>query len=341
MDDLPDAIETVEELDELLSRPSAALVEFMASLEGDVMVLGAGGKIGPTLARMARRAADAAGTSGDVYAVDVAPLEALAAAGVRTVRCDLLDLAAVEGLPRAANVIYMAGRKFGSTGAEHLTWAMNGIVPYHVASTFVESRIVVFSTGCVYPVVHVETGGATEQTPPGPIGEYAMSCLARERMFDHVSRTRGERVLQFRLNYAVELRYGVLVDVATKVFRGEPVDVTTGYANVLWQGDVCDRALRCLALADSPPRALNVTGPETVSIRRLAETFGRLFGREAVIVGEENGLGYLSNAAEANALFGDPTVPLERITEWTAHWLRIGGEGLDKPTHFEVQDGKY
>jgi nucleoside-diphosphate-sugar epimerase len=339
--DLPDEIETVDELEELLSRPSGPLIEFMESLDGDVIVLGAGGKIGPTLARMARRAVEASGRAREVYAVDVAPLTMLADVGVRTVQCDLLDPAAVEGLPRAANVIFMAGRKFGSTGGEHLTWAMNCIVPAHVARAFTGSRVVVFSTGCVYPVVDVQTGGATEQTPPEPVGEYSMSCLGRERMFDYYSRTRGGKVLQFRLNYSVELRYGVLVDVATKVFRGEPVDVTTGYANVLWQGDVCSHALRCLPLAESPPRALNVTGPETISIREVAQTFGRLFGKDVAFTGKENGLGYLSNASQATALFGKPTVPVGRIIEWTAHWIQRGGESLGKPTHFETQDGKY
>jgi len=341
MRDLPETIETVEQLEELLSRPSEPLVEFTKSLDGDVMVLGAGGKIGPTLVRMARRAADAAGAGNRILAVDIVELPALADAGVETVPCDLLDLAAVEALPRCANIVYMAGRKFGSTGGEHLTWAMNVVAAYHVARTFTDSRIVVFSTGCVYPIVDVKTGGATEQTPPEPVGEYSMSCLGRERMFDYYSRARGERVLQFRLNYSVELRYGVLVDVAGKVFRGEEVDVTTGFANVLWQGDVCDRALRCLPLAESPPKVLNVTGPETISIRDLAHEFARLLGRDARIAGEENGLGYLSNAAEAAALFGGPSVPLERLIEWTAHWIEIGGEDLGKPTHFETQDGRY
>jgi len=338
---LPATIDTTAELDKLLSRPSEALVEFMGALDGDVMILGAGGKIGPTLSRMARRAVQAAGADKQIYAVDLADQPALAEIGIQTIRCDLLDLAAVEALPRTANVIFLAGRKFGSTGAEHLTWAMNAIVPYHVARTFTDSRIVVFSTGCVYPIVDVSTGGCTERTDPEPVGEYAMSCLARERMFDHYSRTAGEKVLQFRLNYSVELRYGVLVDVASKVFRGEPVDVTTGYANVLWQGDVCDRALRCLPLAESPPKALNVTGPETISIREVAGDVGRLLGKPVRIAGEENGRGYLSDASEATARFGPPSVPVERIVEWTARWIRAGGEHLHKPTHFETQDGKY
>ena len=341
MSDLPEKIGSVEELEELMSRPSPQLVEFVRDLEGDIMILGAGGKIGPSMARTARRAVDSAGVDKQVIAVDIAPLDALKSHGVQTIACDLLDIRAVEALPRCANIVFMAGRKFGSTGSEHLTWAMNCIVPRHVAGTFLDSRIVIFSTGCVYPLMHVMTGGPTEDTPVNPVGEYAMSCLGRERMFDHYSRTAGEKVLQFRLNYSVEMRYGVLADVAAKVFNGEPVDVTTGYANVLWQGDVCNQALLSLSLADSPPRILNVTGPETVSIRQVARKFGELLGKDVTFDGEENGMAYVSNAAEAGALFGNPAVPLGKIIEWTARWVEAGGENLAKPTHFETQDGKY
>ena len=341
MQDLPETVDSAEQLDELLSTPSRQLVEFVRTLDGDVMILGAGGKIGPSMARMAHRAVQQAGADKKVYAVDVAPLPALAAAGITTLTCDMLDLAAIQRLPRTKNIVFMAGRKFGSTGGEHLTWAVNVVVPYHVARTFTDSRIVAFSTGCVYPLADVHGGGSTELTPPDPVGEYAMSCLGRERMFEYYSRTQGERVLQFRLNYAVELRYGVLVDVATKVFRGEELDVTTGYANVLWQGDVCNQALLCLGQAASPPAVLNVTGPETISIREVAHQFGRLFGKAPRIVGTENGRGYLSNAARAKELFGPPSVPLERLISWIAHWIQAGGENLGKPTHFEAQDGKY
>ncbi len=304
------------------------------------MILGAGGKIGPSMVHMARRALDQAHAKRKVFAVDLTAPEN-PVDGVEYLACDLLDIEALKQLPRVDNLIFMAGRKFGSTGSEHLTWASNTIVPYHVASTFTDSRVVVFSTGCVYPVMDVATGGATESTPLDPIGEYSMSCLGRERMFDYCSITTGLKVLQFRLNYAVELRYGVLVDVATKVHRGEPVDVTTGYANVLWQGDVCDQSIRSLALAESPPRALNVTGPETVSIRWLAEEFGRRMGKTPTITGQENSLGYLSNATQASAIFGNPSVPLGTVIDWTAAWVSSDGESLGKPTHFETQDGKY
>jgi len=341
MRSLPQRFNTVQELDEFLSRPGEALVQFVKGLKGDVMILGAGGKIGPTMARLARRAADAAGVRKTVYAVDVVDLPALAAEGIKTIRSDLLDLEAVQNLPKVENIIYMAGRKFGSTGSEHLTWAINVIVPYHVARTFTNSRIAVFSTGCVYPLAHVYTGGSTERDPVGPVGEYAMSCLGRERMFDYLSQSQGEKVVHVRLNYAVELRYGVLVDVASKVFDGELVDVTTGFANVIWQGDACDWVIRSLALADSPPTVLNITGPETFSIRQVATEFGRLFGKEARFSGEENGMAYLNNAARAHAYFGYPSVPLGRIIEWTAHWIQRRGETLGKPTHFETQDGRY
>jgi nucleoside-diphosphate-sugar epimerase len=341
MDRLPEKIEAEEALDELLSRPDEALVDFVRELDGDILVLGAGGKVGPTMARMARRAADAAGRKRRVLAVDVLPLKDLDARGVETIRCDLLDPAAVEKLPRAANVIFMAGRKFGSTGGEHLTWAINVAIPHNVARTFTSSRIAAFSTGCVYPVMQVASGGATEATPADPVGEYAMSCLGRERMFDYVSRTAGAKVALIRLNYAVELRYGLLADVAARVLKGEPVDVTTGFANVIWQGDACRQIIRSLGLASSPPAILNVTGPETFSIRQVAERFGELMGRTPVFAGEENGRGYLSNAARANGLFGNPSVPLARIVEWTADWVQRGGANLGKPTHFETQDGKY
>ena len=341
MDELPDTIRDEAHLEEVLSRPSPALVAFLARLDGRLMVLGAGGKMGPTLVRMAQRAVEAAGVRKEVIAVGRRPLETLQAGGVRTLVCDLLDPAAVEGLPHAENVVFMAGRKFGSTGDEPATWAANVLVPYHVARTFAGARVAVFSTGCVYPLADVAGGGSTERTPPDPVGEYGMSCLGRERVFDYVSRTAGGKVVHLRLNYAVEMRYGVLADVATTVWRGGPVDLTTAWANVIWQGDACAWALRSLALAASPPKVLNVTGPETVSIRDLAETFGRLFGKPVAFTGADSGRAYLSDASEANALFGPPRVPLERLIRWTADWVRRGGRSLDKPTHYQVQDGKF
>jgi nucleoside-diphosphate-sugar epimerase len=341
METLPDRIGTAQELDELLSRPSEATVACVKALDGDIMVIGGGGKIGPSMCRMAKRAADAAGGRRQVYAVDVLPMPQLEAQGVRTIQCDLLDLDAVSKLPRVPNVIFMAGRKFGSTGSEHLTWAINVIVPYHVARVFTKSRIAAFSTGCVYPVTHVFTGGSTESDPANPVGEYAMSCLGRERMFDYYSLAHAEKVAHIRLNYAVELRYGVMFDIANRIWQGEPVDVTTGFANVIWQGDLCNDVIRSLPLAASPARICNITGPEIFSIRQVARQFGRLLGKEVVFSGEENGRGYLNNAGECLARFGYPSVPLGKIVEWTAAWVRSGGESLGKATHFETQDGKY
>lgn len=341
MDALPDLIGTVAELEEVLERPSQALVEFMGRIEGDLMILGAGGKVGPSLAGRAWNAIKAAGVDKRLVAVDLQPIPSLEAKGIETLGCDMLDLEQVRQLPQIENIVYMIGRKFGSTGSEHLTWGINVIAAYNAASVFTKSRIAAFSTGCVYPVMHVNTGGATEQTPPNPVGEYAMSCLGRERMFDFFSQTAGAKVLHFRLNYSVELRYGVLVDVAQKVLAGEPVDVTTGFANVLWQGDACDQALRSVELANSPARALNVTGPETLSIRDVALEFGRIFDKDVSFSGEENGFGYLSNARQANTLFGNPEVPIGKAIQWIAHWTKSGGEDLGKATHFETQDGKY
>ena len=341
MQTVPKTINSVEELDELLSRPSESLIAFMKRLSGDIMILGAGGKVGPTMALTAKRAVDAAGVKKKIIAVDLLPLPALKAKGIETISCNMLDLDAVSKLPQVENIIYMVGRKFGSTGSESMTWAINVIVPYHVARTFTKSRIAAFSTGCVYPVMDIKTGGATEATPAEPIGEYAQSSLGRERMFDYFSDTQKERVVQVRLNYAVELRYGVLYDIASKVWAGEPVDVTTGYANVIWQGDACNQIIQSLELASSPAHILNVTGPETFAIREVANTFGKLLGKTAIISGQENGLGYLNNSRQANQLFGNPTVPLGQVIEWIAQWVKKGGANLGKATHFETQNGKY
>lgn len=338
---LPKVIKTVEELDELLSRPSPALIDFVRTLKGDIMILGAGGKVGPTLALMAKRAVDGAGVKKKVIAVDLMPLPALAKQGIETITCNMLDLDAVSKLPQVENIIYMVGRKFGSTGSESLTWAINVIVPYHVARTFTKSRIAAFSTGCVYPVMDITSCGATEEVPTDPVGEYAQSCLGRERMFDYFAENQGEHVAHVRLNYALELRYGVLYDVASKIWNNEPIDVTTGFANGIWQGDACNQALLSLGVASSPASIVNVTGPEIFSIREVAKVMARIMGKEARFTGTENGRGYLNNARKANMLFGNPTVPLGFVVEWVAHWVRAGGVSLGKATHFETQNGKY
>ncbi|MCK5806703.1 MAG: NAD-dependent epimerase/dehydratase family protein, partial [Lentisphaeria bacterium] len=331
MGTLPNQISSVEALDELLSRPSEGLIASMKELDGDIMIVGGGGKIGPTMVRMAKRAVDAAGVDKKVMAVDLFELPQLEAMGVETFQCDMMDQAAVDQLPDVKNVVYMVGRKFGSTGSESVTWAVNCIVAYHAARKFQGSRIAAFSTGCVYPVMDIRTGGATEQTTPAPVGEYAMSCLGRERMFDVFADQGKADVIHIRLNYAVECRYGVLFDVATQVWNGEPVDVTTGYANVIWQGDACSQVLESLSQASNPATILNVTGPEMFSIRQAAISFGEFMGKEATFCGEENGMGYLNNASKANGLFGNPSVPLLKIIEWTANWVMSGGENLGKP----------
>jgi len=338
---LPAVVNTVEELDELLSRPYDELIESVKTLDGDIMILGAGGKVGPTIAMMAKRAVEAAGVKKDIYAVDLFPMPKLEAQGIKTVTCDMMDLEAVANLPQVENIVYMIGRKFGSTGQEHLTWATNVIVPYHAARAFTGSKIVAFSTGCVYPLVHYSTGGTTEAIPAEPIGEYAQSCLGRERMFDYFAEEKGERVLHFRLNYAIDLRYGVLWDVASKVWADEPVDITTNYANVIWQGDCSNIVLQCFKLASSPANVLNVTGPDMIRIDESAQKFANLMGKSVQLKGDSNGIGYLSNCGKMVEIFGQPRVSIDTMIEWIANWIMQGGESLGKPTHFETQNGKY
>jgi len=339
-------IQTIEELDEALSRPTAGVLDTLRAIEGDVMILGAGGKMGPTLARMVRRGLDAIG-HGHRRVIAVSRFSSAKAAtelqqhGVETMACDLMDRAAVQALPEVANVIFMAGQKFGTSDAPELTWVMNTLVPAIVAERFAASRIVVFSTGCVYPLVPASGPGADEDAPLTPPGEYANSCVGRERVFEHYAKKHGTRALMFRLCYAIDLRYGVLCDVAQKVAQGLPVDVTMGAANVIWQGDANARAIQCLAHTASPPIALNVTGLERVSIRWLAQRFGELLQREPVIVGTESEMAWLWDAARSYALLGPPSVTLEEMVQTTASWIQCGGETLNKPTHFETTDGRF
>ncbi|HPI73754.1 MAG TPA: NAD-dependent epimerase/dehydratase family protein [bacterium] len=335
-------MKTIAELDERLSRPSSGLIKDFQSLHGDLLVLGAGGKMGPTLSIMARRALPAAQR---VIAVSLFGADRvqqnLEAHGVETISGDLLDEAFLKQLPDIANIVYMAGLKFGSTENPAETWAMNVLLPAKVAHRFPNSRIVAFSTGNVYPFVPVASGGCVESDPPGPVGEYAQSCLGRERMFQYYSLKNRTAVTLFRLNYASELRYGVIVDVATRVFKQEAIDLTMGHFNVIWQGDANNMALRSLLLADVPPRLLNVTGPEIVSIRWLAEQFAALFGVQPVFTGTESETALLSNPAAAIAHFGEPEVSVKQMIPWVADWLKQGGALLNKPTHFEERGGKY
>ena len=317
----------------------------LSRVEGDILILGAAGKMGPTLARMARRAADAARLKRRVIAVSRfgsgGARERLEQWGVQTIAADLLDEAQLAALPDAPNVIYMAGMKFGATGQEPLTWAMNTLLPALVAKRYAQSRIVAFSTGNVYGLSPVSRGGSLEGDLLNPAGEYAMSCVGRERMFEHFSRTLGTKVCIYRLNYACEMRYGVLMDLGRKVWEGKPVDLGMGHFNVIWQGDANATALQCLEHAASPPSVVNVTGLETLSTRSICERFGQLMGKSPVFVGEEAGDALLSNASLSQRLFGRPRVDVERMIQWAADWIERGGESLNKPTHFEVRDGKF
>lgn len=342
---LPDQIASSAELEELLSRPTAPALAALAQLDSDLVILGVSGKMGPTLARMAQRAITQLGLPYKVYGVarfsQPGTREALEEQGVTTIACDLLDREALATLPDSKNIIFMAGQKFGTTGNQHMTWAINTYLPALACERYSGARIVAFSTGNVYPLTPIVEGGSQEGDAVQPVGEYANSCLGRERIFEYFSRTQGLRCAIMRLNYAVEMRYGVLVDVAQRVYQGQPVDLTMGAANVIWQGDANGQALAMLDLCSSPPTVLNVTGPETVSIRRTAETFGTIFGKTPRFSGNESATALLSNAAASQRYFGYPTVPVDRFLGWIAGWVANGGDSLNKPTHFETRDGNF
>ncbi|PTX94459.1 NAD-dependent epimerase/dehydratase family protein [Opitutus sp. ER46] len=333
-------------LDALTSTPLPPATDAVRRLDGDYIVLGVGGKMGTCLALMLRRALDAAGrTAARVTGVSRfsrGDLRAyLEGQGITTVACDLADPAQVAALPRAANVLFLAGQKFGTSDAPGDTWVQNTFVPALVARHYAGSRLVAFSTGCVYPFAPVTGPGSRESDPLAIIGEYAGSCVGRERIFDHYARRLGSRLLLFRLYYAVDLRYGVLVDIARRVHAGEPVDVTSGWFNCIWQGDACARAIACLEQADNPPRALNVTGSEKLSVRAVAAEFGRRFNRPAVLVGQEAETAWIGDASASFRLFGPPTVPAAQLIERVADHISTGGELWDKPTHFESRDGRF
>jgi nucleoside-diphosphate-sugar epimerase len=342
---LPEVIETESQLEELLADPYPETVEMMRRLDGDILILGAGGKMGPSLARLAVNAVRAAGVRKRVVAVSRFPERALEeqlrSYGAETIACDLLDPDALEQLPRARNVIFMVGLKFGQVGSEPKLWMTNAALPAQVARLYRDSNLVVYSTGCVYALLPPGTLGSRETDAPEPVGEYAWSCLARERIFEHGSTQYGTRVLFFRLNYAVELRYGVLVDVALAVFERRPVSRSVSVANVIWQGDAINRSLLCLEHTAVPPAILNVTGSEFLDLEDVANEFGRRFGVKVEFEGAESGRAYLSDASRSIQIFGPPRVPVERMMDWIAHWIRRGGRTLGKPTHFEVTDGQF
>jgi nucleoside-diphosphate-sugar epimerase len=337
----PAKLQDIEQLEDVMSTPSDALVSELKNVPGDIMVLGVGGKMGPTLARMARRAAPGKRVVGVARFSEPGLQDQLQAHGVECIAADLLSRDALARLPDVPNIIYMAGRKFGSTGSEWLTWAMNAHVPALVAERFPKSRIVAFSTACVYPFVDVNTEGAKESVPPtAPPGEYANSCVARERMFEHFSHAAGTPGRLIRLSYAIDMRYGVLHDVAQKVIHRKAIDLSMGYANVIWQGEANDWTLRSLAHCTSPTSPLNLSGPK-IRIRDVAIALGRRLGIEPVLAGSEAPTAWLIDSSEACRLFGPPQVSLETMLDWTADWVQRGGRSLGKPTHYEARDGKY
>ena len=337
---------TEEKLNEMLTTPSANLIEDVKKIKGDIMVLGAGGKMGPTLCILAKNAIRAAGIEKKVIAVsrfsDPVALDLLHSNGVETISADLLDRDNLEALPEVENIIFMAGRKFGTDGGtEYLTWAMNATLPALVAYKFKKSNIVVFSSGNIYPIVPLSHGGCSENEKVAPIGEYAQSVLARERAFEYAAKEYGTKVFIYRLNFAVDLRYGVIFDCAKKIIDGTPISLTTPCFNFIWQGSANEIAIRGLLHCESPMRIMNVTGPETVSIKETSIKLGKYLGKEPVFEGEEGNTAYLNNAGLAMETFGYPEVSAETLIKWQAEYILDGGRTIDKPTHFEERKGSY
>jgi nucleoside-diphosphate-sugar epimerase len=339
---LPDAFRDEAHLEDFLSSPTAGLVEDWGRLDGDILILGVGGKVGPTLAMMAKRAAPSKRVIGVARFSDADVRRRLEAAGVETISCDLLDRAAVATLPEAANVVYMAGKKFGTAGSEPFTWAMNAVVPAYVGERLKGTRFVAFSTLCVYPFSPVAGPGATpDDTAPTPLGEYANSCVARERVFQYFSHKTNSPGRLARLNYAIDCRYGVLHDIANWVRGGTPIDVRTGVANCIWQGDAIAHILRCLSHGTVPARAINIGAPVPINVREVAHRFGELFGKDPKFVGTEQPTAWHNDCSEATRLFGDPVVPLDAMIRWNADWLSRGLPVHHKPTHYEEREGSF
>lgn len=342
---VPETISSVEVLEDLLSQPSEAAVAAMGRLEGDILLLGVAGKMGPTLARMAVRASEIAGVKRKVIGVarfsNPEERPKLEQYGIETIKCDLLDREQLERLPDMPNVVYMPAMKFGSTNQEALTWAMNTFLAGECARKYRDSKIVAFSTGNVYGLSPVVRGGSLESDVPQPVGDYAMSCLGRERMFEHFSRVFTTPCALIRLNYSTELRYGVLVDIAKRVWAGETIDVSMGNLNAIWQADANSMTLAAFDHVSSPPFVLNVAGPETLSMRVVCERYAKLMGKPLKLCGAEAGDALLSNGQLGHRLYGYPRVAADQMMIWIAKWVMSGGKDIGKPTHFEARDGKY
>ncbi len=335
----------LEVLEQELLKPSDALVTDIGKIEGDIIILGVGGKMGPSMAKLARKAILQAGINKRVIGIsrfsEAGTREELEAEGIETVSADLLKEDELAALPDAPNILYLAGTKFGTTGKEPFTWAMNSYLPGRVAERYQKSRIVAFSTGNVYPFVPINSGGLSEEVTPAPVGEYGQSCLGRERVFQYFSERYQIPTLIYRLNYAIDLRYGVMLEIAKAVMADKPIDLTTGNVNVIWQGDANEIAIRSLLHCDVPANILNVTGPETLSVRWLAEQFGLLLDKQPQFVNEIQPMALLSNASKAHKLFGYPRVTIRQMIEMTVQWLRAGGKTINKPTHFQERKGQF
>ena len=345
MSDLPRTITTEEELESVLTEPSDALVKFIPRVRGPLVILGAGGKMGPTLAILAKRAAEEAGHRLEVIAIsrfgDAEARRSLEARGVKTIGCDLLERSSFEALPDTENVIYLVGMKFGTANDPASTWAMNTVVPARVAERYPRARIVALSTGNVYPLSRVATGGSLESDPLTPVGEYGNSAVGRERVFEYFSRRNGTPIVMLRLFYAVELRYGVLVDIARKVFVGDPINLASGHFNCIWQGDANEMILRSFDLATSPIATRNLCAAEISPTRKTALRFGDLLDREPKFIGAESETALLGNAQRICGELGRPGTGLDTMIQLIADWVKRGGSSLGKPTHFETRDGKY
>jgi nucleoside-diphosphate-sugar epimerase len=338
-------IENEEQLENIMTTPSEELIKTLSKIDGDIIILGCAGKMGPTMTKLAKKAVDVGGLKKKVIGVDrfIAPQfkKDFSKLSIQSIECDMLNKKAFEALPDAKNVIYMAGMKFGSSESIAITWALNTFLPTVVAEKYKDSNIVAFSSGNIYHLTSVLHGGASESNYPNPFGDYAQSVLGRERMFEYFSLRNKTNITIARLCYAVDLRYGILLDVAQKVFSKQPIDLTMGTVNVIWQGDANEQILRTLSLASSPATVINITGPELISLRWLAKRFGEFMGKTPLFEGSESETALVFNASKAHGVFGYPKTPLEQVIQWVAYWVMKGEKTLNKPTHFETRDGKF